>query len=118
MELPANLQSQLASLTAGLPGGSGGQRREYMSLNDTLSRDVLNRVLQMPGIGERLRPGLPENWDTDETGIREVIQSPQFQQVLWKFMQCADVVSIVAFVGNFYWTTCPAIATVWIGGWY
>jgi hypothetical protein len=81
-DLPANLQSQLASITAGLPGvGNGGARREYVSLNDVLSRDVLNRVLQMPGIGERLRPGMPENWDVDEAGVSEVIQSPQFQQV-------------------------------------
>jgi hypothetical protein len=79
-DLPANLQSQLASITAGLSGNGGG-RREYISLNDVLSRDVLNRVLQMPGIGERLRPGMPENWDVDEAGVSEVIQSPQFQQV-------------------------------------
>lgn len=82
-DLPASLQSQLASITAGLPGGgNGGPRREYISLNDVLSRDVLNRVLQMPGIGERLRPGMPENWDADESGVSEVVQSPQFQQVL------------------------------------
>jgi len=81
-ELPANLQSQLASITAGLPGGAnGGQRREYMSLNDVLTRDVLTRVLQMDGIGERLRPGMPENWDAD-SGVDEVVQSPQFQQAL------------------------------------
>jgi len=81
MGLPPDLQSQLASITAGLPGGSGASRREYISLNDTLTRDVLNRVLEMPGIGERLRPGLPENWGTDDTSVAEVIQSPQFQQV-------------------------------------
>jgi hypothetical protein len=80
-ELPANLQSQLASITAGLPGGGNGQGREYMSLNDVLTRDVLNRVLQMDGIGERLRPGMPENWDVDGSGITDVVQSPQFQQV-------------------------------------
>ena len=78
-ELPADLQSQLASITAGLPGG---QSREYISLNDTLNREVLNRLLQMPDIGERLRPGMPEGWDTDDTSVREVIQSPQFQQAL------------------------------------
>lgn len=39
----------------------------------------------MPGIGERLRPGMPENWDADESGVSEVVQSPQFQQVLNSF---------------------------------
>jgi hypothetical protein len=79
--LPANLQSQLASITAGLPGGgNGGQRREYVSLNDVLTRDVLNRVLQMDGIGETLRPGMPDNWDTETSGVEDVVMSAQFQQ--------------------------------------
>jgi len=79
--LPADLQAQLASITAGLPGASGaeGGQREYMSLNDVLTRDVLNRVLSMPGIGERLRPGMPESWNHEN--VSEVIQSPQFRQV-------------------------------------
>ena len=78
--LPSDLQSQLASITAGLPGG--GPRREYMSLNDVLTRDVLKRVLEMPGIAEQLRPGMPENWEAEGgSGVEEVIQSPQFQQV-------------------------------------
>ena len=83
-EVPRSLQEQLAELTAGLPGASntgGSSRREYVSLNDVLSRDVLNRVLQMPGVGERLRPGMPDNWDTETSGVKEVVQSPQFQQV-------------------------------------
>jgi hypothetical protein len=79
-QLPANLQSQLASISAGL-SHQHSTRREYFSLNDVLSRDVINRVLNMDGIGERLRPGLPENWDTDQASINEVVQSPQFQQV-------------------------------------
>jgi hypothetical protein len=85
-QIPRSLQEQVAELTAGLPGasnsgGASGSRREYLSLNDVLSQEVLNRVLEMPGIGERLRPGMPENWDTHSSGVREVIQSPQFQQV-------------------------------------
>lgn len=53
-----------------------------MSLNDVLTRDVLKRVLEMPGIAERLRPGMPENWESEGSGgVEEVIQSPQFQQV-------------------------------------
>jgi UCH-binding domain len=83
LELPAGLQEQIASITAGLPGATpnAGARREYIALNDVLTRDVLARVLQMPGIGERLRPGMPENWDEEDSGVDEVVQSPQFQQV-------------------------------------
>lgn len=77
--LPPELQAQLASISAGLPGGSGAPRQEYMSLGDVLTRDVLNRVLAMPEVGERLRPGMPENWNQEDIG--DVIQSPQFQQV-------------------------------------
>ena len=88
-QVPRSLQEQLAELTAGLPGATnaGSARREYMSLNDVLTRDVLNRVLEMPGIGERLRPGMPDNWDTENSGaVNEVVQSPQFQQVLSHMM--------------------------------
>lgn len=83
LELPASLQEQLASITAGLPGSNSNTaaRREYIALNDVLTRDVLARVLQMPDIGERLRSGMPENWDEEDSGVDEVVQSPQFQQV-------------------------------------
>jgi UCH-binding domain len=80
-ELPAGLQAQLASISAGLPGGNAAARQDTLSLHDVLSRDVLTRILQMPGIGERLRPGIPENWEDDNSGIDEVVRSPQFQQV-------------------------------------
>jgi UCH-binding domain len=79
--LSSNLQERLAELTAGLPGGAGGSQREYVSLNDVLSRDVLARVLEMPDIGERLRPGLPENWEQQGHNVSDAVQSPQFQQV-------------------------------------
>lgn len=79
--LSSNLQERLAELTAGLPGGAGGSQREYMGLNDVLSRDVLARVLEMPDIGERLRPGLPENWEEQGHNVSDAVQSPQFQQV-------------------------------------
>jgi len=36
----------------------------------------------MPGIGERLRPGLPDNWDEDGSTVGDAVQSPQFQQVI------------------------------------
>jgi hypothetical protein len=90
-DVPRSLHDQLAALTAGLPGASNSgdsssPTREYLSLNDVLSRDVLNRVLQMPGIGERLRPGMPENWDAGTSGVHEVVQSPQFQQVQSHFV--------------------------------
>jgi hypothetical protein len=81
--LPPDLAAQLASISGGLPGASGarGQREPTTSLSDVLDRSVLSRVLEMPGIGERLRPGLPDNWDEDGSSVGEAVQSPQFQQV-------------------------------------
>jgi hypothetical protein len=60
-----------------------------MSLNDVLSRDVLARVLEMPDIGERLRPGLPENWEQQGHNVSDAVQSPQFQQVSLPVPVCA-----------------------------
>lgn len=119
-DVPRSLQDQLAALTAGLPGASssgdaGSTRREYLSLNDVLSRDVLNRVLQMPGIGERLRPGMPENWDAGTSGVHEVVQSPQFQQVPSHFVWGLTVGSLFPFICNQYRTTRSAFATIWFG---
>jgi hypothetical protein len=88
--LSSNLQERLAELTAGLPGGAGGSQREYMSLNDVLSRDVLARVLEMPNIGERLRLGLPDNWEQQGYNVSDAVQSPQFQQVSYPtFLFCS-----------------------------
>jgi 26S proteasome regulatory subunit N13 len=37
----------------------------------------------MPGIGERLRPGMPENWEqSGSEDVSEVVQRPEFQQAL------------------------------------
>jgi len=82
--LPPDLAAQLASISGGLPGASGarGPHEPETSLSDVLDRSVLNRVLEMPGIGERLRPGLPDNWDEDGSSVGEAVQSPQFQQVI------------------------------------
>ena len=81
--LPPDLAAQLASISGGLPGASGarGPREPTTSLSDVLDRSVLSRVLEMPGIGEQLRPGLPDNWDEDGSSVGEAVQSPQFQQV-------------------------------------
>ena len=81
--LPPDLAAQLASITSGLPGATSAraQREPTTSLSDVLDRSVLNRVLEMPGIGERLRPGLPDNWDEDGSSVRDAVLSPQFQQV-------------------------------------
>jgi len=122
-DVPRSLQDQLAALTAGLPGASNSgdassPRREYLSLNDVLSRDVLNRVLQMPGIGERLRPGMPENWDAGTSGVHEVVQSPQFQQVHSHSVWSLIVGSLVPFICNQHRTTRSTFATIWFGRWY
>ena len=84
-QLPPNIQERLTELTAGLPGASGSApppSREYLSLNHVLNRDVLARLLAMPGIAEKLRPGLPENWEQQGYNVADAVQSPQFQQVL------------------------------------
>jgi hypothetical protein len=85
-QLPPNIHERLAELTAGLPGassgdGNGATRREYLSLNDALNGDVLARVLQIPGIGEILRHGLPDDWEQRGYNVADAVQSPQFQQV-------------------------------------
>jgi hypothetical protein len=88
-QLPPDVAAQLAALSGGLPGvgasGAMATREPEMSLSDVLDRSVLTRVLQMPGIAERLRPGLPENWDRDDASANDAVQSPQFHQV---FLLC------------------------------
>ena len=92
--LPPDLAAQLASITGGLPGvgGARGRQEPSTSLSDVLDRSVLNRVLEMPGIGERLRPGLPDNWDEDGSSVGDAVQSPQFQQVT---LICGESVDLI-----------------------
>lgn len=51
-----------------------------MSLNDVLTPEALNRLLDDPEVCVQLYSHLPENCEKSPEEVRQVVRSPQFQQ--------------------------------------
>lgn len=55
-------------------------RSPPLSLNDVLTPETLNRLLDDPEVCAQLYSHLPENCERSPEEVRQVVRSPQFQQ--------------------------------------